>query len=124
MAAMEPEYISLYRHVMVLYWPWLWWQLRIITRWRIETGRALLIAADRTGNIYIRAVGDDPRAPRPGIIKAPVSDRLRFAIDGEPAPYPCSRRTPGPQAIEVMSHAARDPGFRLEYGIQVPIPDI
>ena len=123
MAAMEPEYLSLYRHVMVLYWPWLWWQLRIITRWRIETGRALLIGTDRRGNIHIRAVGDDPRAPRPGTIKAPVSDRLRSAILGEPDPYPCSRRTPGPQAIEAKSPAARDSGLRREPGLAGPIPD-
>jgi hypothetical protein len=118
---MEPEYLTLYRHVMVLYWPWLWWQLRIITRWRIETGRALLIETGRTGNIHIRAVGDDPRAPRPGTIRAPVSDRLALALS-EPE-CPCSRRTPGPHAIEGMSPAARDPGPRRECGIQIPVPD-
>lgn len=121
MAAMEPEYVTLYRHVMVLYWPWLWWQLRIISRWRLETGRALLIATDRCGTIHIRAIGDDPRAPRPGIIRAPVSDRLRVAIDGEPALYPCSRRTPGPQAIEAKSPATC--GSSRTNGLACPIPD-
>lgn len=121
MAAMEPEYLSLYRHVRVLYWPWLWWQLRIITRWRKETGRALLIDTDRRGNIHIRAIGDDPRAPRPGVIKAPVSDKLQAAMEGERPPFPCSRRTPGPQAIEVKSPAT--PGPRRDDGLKGPIPD-
>lgn len=116
MAAMEPEYLTLYRHVMVLYWPWLWWQLRIISRWRLETGRALLIDTDRCGNIHIRAVGDDPRARRPGIIKAPVSDRLALALCETESPW--SRRTPGPQAI-AYAFATSDP----VYGFTGPIPD-
>ena len=120
MAAMEPEYLSLYRHVMVLYWPWLWWQLRIITRWRKETGRALLIDTDRRGHIHIRAIGDDPRAPRPNTINAPVAARLTLALsDPESA---CSRRMPGPQAIEAKSPAARDPGLRRGNGIPMSIP--
>jgi hypothetical protein len=106
---------------MVLYWPWLWWQLRIITRWRIETGRALLIDTDRRGTIHIRAIGDDPRAPRPGIIRAPVSDRLALALN-EPK-SPCSRRMPGPQAIEAKSPATRNPGIRRDPGLAGPIPD-
>ncbi|MEH6809016.1 MAG: hypothetical protein V7651_09195 [Hyphomonas oceanitis] len=124
---MEPEYISLYRHVMVLYWPWLWWQLRIITRWRIETGRALLIDTDRRGNIHIRAIGDDPRAPRPGVIKAPVSARLALALS-EPLPpfVPLSQRTLGSSAAGSglgLSGPQHTLGTRRFAKTEAPIPD-
>ena len=52
---MNPLYAPLYAHVMVLFWLWLWWQLRAIERWRQQTGRGLLIAADAYGTLKIVA---------------------------------------------------------------------
>ncbi|MFT5776282.1 MAG: hypothetical protein ACI9NG_002253, partial [Hyphomonas sp.] len=51
MGGKSPLYAHLYAHVMVLVWPWIWWQLRAIERWRQATGRGLLIAADQYGNV-------------------------------------------------------------------------
>lgn len=92
MGGMNPLYAHLYAHVMVLFWPWLWWQLRAIERWRQATGRGLLIAADQYGNVHVRWVEDAPDAAQ---VRAPVSDRLARALSGDDATFPYSRLTPG-----------------------------
>jgi hypothetical protein len=77
---MNPLYACLYAHVMVLFWPWLWWQLRAIERWRQATGRGLLIATDQYGNVHVRWVEDAPDAAH---VRAPVSVRLARALSGD-----------------------------------------
>ena len=83
---MNPLYAPLYAHVMVLFWLWLWlwWQLRAIERWRQQTGRGLLIAADAYGTVQIRWVED---APDRAIVRAPVSDLLARALSGPDATF-------------------------------------
>ena len=55
--ALQPH---LYRHVPVLYWPFLFWQLWRIALWGEATGRDLMIGVDRSGRVHITAIGDDP----------------------------------------------------------------
>jgi hypothetical protein len=107
---MNPLHAPLYAYVMVLFWPWLWWQLRAIERWRQATGRGLQIAADQYGNVHVRWVEDAPDA---GNVSAPVSDRLARALSGEDAASPCPRRTPGPLFVR-SGPAARDSGQRCD----------
>ena len=95
MGGMNPLHAPLYAHVMVLFWPWLWWQLRGIERWRRQTGRGLLIAADTYGNVHIRWVED---APEYAPVRAPVSARLirALAVDDPFSQFVRSpRRKPG-----------------------------
>jgi len=122
MGGMNPLYAHLYAHVMVLFWPWLWWQLRAIERWRQQTGRGLLIAADQYGNVHVRWVEDAPDAAP---VRAPVSDRFIRALAGDD---PISqfirspRRKPGPRAAR-SGLAARVPGFRRDERMLGMIPD-
>ena len=88
MGGMNPLYAHLYAHVMVLFWPWLWWQLRAIERWRQATGRGLLVAVDPYGNVHVRWVEDAPGAAH---VRALVSDRLARALGGDDATNPYSR---------------------------------
>ena len=88
MGGMNPLYAHLYAHVMVLFWPWLWWQLRAIERWRQATGRGLLVAVDPYGNVHVRRVEDAPGAAH---VRALVSDRLARALGGDDATNPYSR---------------------------------
>ncbi len=55
--ALQPH---LYRHVPVLFWPWLWWQLFRLSLWIETTGRDVIYAVDRYGRVHIRHVADDP----------------------------------------------------------------
>ena len=118
MGGMNPLYAHLYAHVMVLFWPWLWWQLRAIERWRQATGRGLLIAVDPCGNVHVRWVEDAPGTEK---VRAPVSNRLALALSGDDATCPCPRRTPGPLSVR-FGLAARDPGMRREYGVVECLP--
>ncbi|WP_373009004.1 hypothetical protein [Hyphomonas sp.] len=102
---MNPLYAHLYAHVMVLFWPWCWWQLRAIERWRQVTGRGLLNAADQYGNVHVRWVEDAPDAAN---VRAPVSVRLARALSGDDATFPYSQRTPGSLSVQ-SGLAARDP---------------
>lgn len=115
---MNPLHAPLYAHVMVLFWLWLWWQLRAIERWRQATGRGLLIAADQYGNVHVRRVEDAPGA---GNVRAPVSDRLARALGGDGAASACPRRTPGPLSVRSRP-AARDPGQRRDCGVVECLP--
>jgi hypothetical protein len=72
------------------------------------------------GRVIIIQLSDDLSGHRPGCFRAPVSDRRRLVLTD--TPHPCNRRMPGPQAI-LSGHAAKDPGFRREYGDMGPIPD-
>ncbi|KJS35562.1 MAG: hypothetical protein VR74_15465, partial [Hyphomonas sp. BRH_c22] len=78
---MHSRHARLYAHVMVLFWPWLWWQLRVIGRWQRETGRDLMLGVDTFGNVRVRWVGDEPGTEP---FRAPVSARLARALDPEP----------------------------------------
>lgn len=118
MGGMNPLYAHLYAHVMVLFWPWLWWQLRAIERWRQATGRGLLIAADPYGNVHVRWVEDAPDAVN---ARAPVLVRLARALSGDDATFPCPRRMPGPLSVR-SGLAARDPGLRRECGVVECLP--
>lgn len=108
---MNPLYAPLYAHVMVLYWPRLWWQLRAIERWRQQAGRGLLIAADAYGTVQVRWVED---APAKAIVRAPVSGLLACSLSGPGAPLW------GPARLSVQAGlAARGPRLRRE-GLPLP----
>lgn len=49
----------LYAHVSVWFWPWLWWQLRLLKAWINQTGTGVIVAVDRRGNLRVTYVADD-----------------------------------------------------------------
>ena len=109
---MNPLYAPLYAHVMVLFWLWLWWQLRAIERWRQQTGRGLLIAADAYG----RSAGSRMRPTGPSSVhrsqtcwpapSAALTPHLRISFGGE--------------RLSVQAGlTARDSGLRRE-GLPLP----
>ena len=88
---MHPRYAHLYAHVHVLLWPWLWWQLQNLNRWMKATGRGLLVAVDRWGNVHIRCMGDAPEA-EDRFTPVPASARLAAALAPDPRPRRRLRR--------------------------------
>ena len=74
------------------------------------TGRGLLVAVDRWGNVHIRCMGDAPEA-EDRFTPVPASARLAAAL----APDPRPRQKPGPLSIH-SGPAARGPGMRREHG--------
>ncbi|KCZ92189.1 hypothetical protein HJO_09144 [Hyphomonas johnsonii MHS-2] len=115
---MNPLYAPLYAHVMVLFWPWLWWQLHVIERWRRQTGRGLLIAVDQWGNVHVRFVEDAPCAAS-GAARAPVSRRLALALGDAVAPLWAML---APRA-DRAAHPASGPACRRECGYLCPAPE-
>jgi hypothetical protein len=104
-------------------WPLIFWRIQRLKAWFRANGgpgSEMLWGVMWNGRVVLLRVSDDLSGHRPGCFRAPVSDRLRRALAGDPLPW--SRRMPEPQAI-LCARAARDPGPRLEFGCAGPIPD-
>ena len=101
-------------------WPLVFWRIQRLKAWFRDAGgpgSQMLWGVMWNGRVVIIQLSDDLSGHRSGCFRAPVSGRLRLALsDTTP---PCSRRKPGPQAI-LSGRAARDPGFRREYGFKIP----
>tara|TARA_R110000751_G_scaffold143688_6_gene247352 strand:- start:2628 stop:2993 length:366 start_codon:yes stop_codon:yes gene_type:complete len=101
-------------------WPLVFWRIQRLKKWFRAAGgpgSEMLWGVMWTGRVVVPQLSDDLSGHRPGCFRAPVSDRLRLALTD--TPRPCPRRRPGPQAT-LSAHAARDPGFRREYGFNIP----
>ncbi|MFN7054327.1 hypothetical protein [Hyphomonas sp.] len=73
-ALSHPDIARLFRAVHVLCWPWLFWQLRQLIRWGLETGNTtVLISVSRWGRLQVRYAGR-PAPPRPDY--RPLSDYI------------------------------------------------
>ncbi|MBY9066663.1 hypothetical protein K1X12_07115 [Hyphomonas sp. WL0036] len=59
---MTPQIARLYAHVLPIFWPYLWLQLRAIFKRQDVELRSLLIAVTKWGRIHIVSVGDHWRA--------------------------------------------------------------
>ncbi|MEO0550236.1 MAG: hypothetical protein AAFZ91_09960, partial [Pseudomonadota bacterium] len=53
--------LSAVRHVPVIYWPWVWWQLLGIRNWCGLQQREVLWEVDPDGKVWVTYVSDDPR---------------------------------------------------------------
>ena len=104
-------------------WPLIFWRILRLKAWFREVGSPgseMLWGVMWNGRVVVIRLSDDLSGHRPGFFRAPVSGRLARALTD--THFPCSRRKPGPQAT-LSGRAARDPGFRREYGYGSPIPD-
>ncbi len=61
---MSPKIARLYAHVLPLFWPYLWLQLRWIFKRQDVELRTLLISVTKWGHVHIVHVGDHWRAYR------------------------------------------------------------
>ncbi len=67
---MTPQIARLYAHVLPVFWPYLWLQLRWIFKRQDEELRTLLISVTKWGHVHIVRVGDSWRAYRkPAAVK-------------------------------------------------------
>ena len=67
---MTPQIARLYAHVLPVFWPYLWLQLRWIFKRQDRELRTLLISVTKWGQVHIVQVGDHWRAYRkPAAIK-------------------------------------------------------
>ena len=76
-------------------WPLIFWRIQRLKTWFREVGgpgSQMLWGVMWTGRVVVLQLSDDLSGHRPGIFRAPVSDRLRLALT-DTAP-PCSRRKP------------------------------
>ncbi|WP_299949316.1 hypothetical protein [Hyphomonas sp. BRH_c22] len=119
---MHPRHAPLYAHVHVLFWPWLWWQLWNLDRWKRATGRGVLLAVDRRGNVYIRYVTDAP-GQGPQSFRAPVSARLALAIAPEVSHAPCPQPTLRRDQQSHRDCPAAGPSVSAGLGQTLPLPD-
>ena len=71
-----------YAFVWPLFWPWLWLQLWRLERWQRQTGRGVLLAVDRRGNVFIRAVAEAPGKWRYEAPAVPVWQRPEGGLAG------------------------------------------
>ena len=72
---MSPQIARLYAHVLPVFWPYLWLQLRWIFRRQDKELRTLLISVTKWGQVHIVHVGDSWRAYRkPMPVKASWDD--------------------------------------------------
>ena len=100
-----------YAFVWPLFWPWLWLQLWRLERWQRQTGRGVLLAVDRRGNVFIRAVAEAPGKWRYEAPAMPVWQRPALGSDLPSefleafAPAPDAGEAPHPRA----AHAASAP---------------
>ena len=101
-------------------WPLIFWRIQRLKAWFRNVGgpgSEMLWGVAWNGRVMIVHLSDDLSGPHLACFRAPVSDRLGRALTD--TPHPCSRRTPGPQAI-LSGLIARDPGLRREYGLHLP----
>ncbi|PKP81072.1 MAG: hypothetical protein CVT79_12400 [Alphaproteobacteria bacterium HGW-Alphaproteobacteria-18] len=61
---MTPQIARLYTHVLPVFWPYLWLQLRWIFKRQDKELRTLLISVTKWGQVHIVQVGDHWRAYR------------------------------------------------------------
>ena len=72
---MTPQIARLYAHVLPVFWPYLWLQLRWIFKRQDVELRTLLISVTKWGQVHIVQVGDHWRAYRkPAQVKAGWDD--------------------------------------------------
>ena len=72
---MTPQIARLYDHVLPVFWPYLWLQLRWIFKRQDRELRTLLISVTKWGQVHIVQVGDHWRAYRkPAQVKAGWDD--------------------------------------------------
>ena len=72
---MTPQIARLYAHVLPVFWPYLWLQLRWIFKRQDRELRTLLISVTKWGQVHIVHVGDSWRAYRkPAPVKAGWDD--------------------------------------------------
>ena len=72
---MTPQIARLYAHVLPVFWPYLWLQLRWIFKRQDRELRTLLISVTKWGQVHIVQVGDHWRAYRkPAQVKAGWDD--------------------------------------------------
>ncbi|MGE6696545.1 hypothetical protein ACQKH5_02550 [Hyphomonas sp. NPDC076900] len=72
---MSPQIARLYAHVVPVFWPYLWLQLRWIFKRQDVELRTLLISVTRWGHVHIVQVGDHWRAYRkPAAVKPSWDD--------------------------------------------------
>ncbi|AXE63368.1 hypothetical protein BBF93_03410 [Hyphomonas sp. CACIAM 19H1] len=72
---MSPEIARLYAHVLPVFWPYLWLQLRWIFKRQDGELRTLLISVSKWGHVYIVQAGDHGRAYRkPAAVKPSWDD--------------------------------------------------
>jgi hypothetical protein len=105
---MTPQIARLYAHVLPIFWPYLWLQLRAIFKRQDVELRTLLIAVTKWGRIHIVSVGDHWRAyKKPALVKAHWSDpawesALPPNLVGAPLEFSCrfwdASNTPPPEA--------------------------
>ncbi|MEZ5999639.1 hypothetical protein [Hyphomonas sp.] len=57
---MHPDLRRLFQLVWPVFWPWLVWNLVRAARWHERTGRDVLFAVDRFGNLRFAFVADAP----------------------------------------------------------------
>ena len=77
-------------------WPLIFWRIQRLKAWFKAAGgpgSEMLWGVMWNGRVVIVRLSDDLSGHRPGIFRAPVSDRLRLALTD--ATSPCPRRTPG-----------------------------
>ena len=101
-------------------WPLIFWRIQRLKAWFKAAGgpgSQMLWGVMWNGRVVIIRLSDDLSGHHPGFFRAPVSNRLTLALAHTPSP--CPRRRPAPQAI-LSGRAARDPGFRREYGFNIP----
>ena len=74
---MTPQIARLYAHVLPVFWPYLWLQLRWIFKRQDVELRTLLISVTKWGQVHIVQVGDHWRAYRkPAQVKASWDDPI------------------------------------------------
>tara|TARA_R110000744_G_scaffold285452_1_gene396833 strand:- start:182 stop:577 length:396 start_codon:yes stop_codon:yes gene_type:complete len=106
-------------------WPLIFWRIQRLKAWFREVGgpgSQMLWGVMWNGRVVVLQLSDDLSGPHPGCFRAPVSGRLGRVLSGEDPLFPLvrsSRRKPGPRAAHT-GRAARDPGFRREYGAKIP----
>jgi hypothetical protein len=65
-AMRHPRIARLFAHVHVLFWPWLWLQLRALARWHAENGRPeVMLSVSRWGRLTVIHTAPPEALPHP-----------------------------------------------------------
>ncbi len=78
--ALQPH---LYKTVPVICWPWLFWQLWRIALWGKLTGRDVMVAVDKTGQVCVTQIGGDPTRWTPSANPHAHQRNLTIRLAGE-----------------------------------------